>query len=135
MLLFSVLFFWPQGMWDLSSPTRDWTRTPRTERQSLSLWTAREIPRNFEMNIAIERISSAVSRCEPHLLQFSPIWNLLKHYKFQYIMPFSSYTLQYMSLKKCTFFPSNSRCHYHSEWMNNKSSLSHNVQSMLKFPW
>ena len=28
LLLFHVLVFWPQGMWDLSSPTRDQTHTP-----------------------------------------------------------------------------------------------------------
>ena len=27
-LLFSVLVFWPRGMWDLSCLTRDWTHTP-----------------------------------------------------------------------------------------------------------
>ena len=35
-------FFWLRGMWDLSSPTRDWTRTPCIGRQSLNHWTARE---------------------------------------------------------------------------------------------
>ena len=33
LLLFYVLAFWPQGMWDPSSPTSDWTRTPSTGRQ------------------------------------------------------------------------------------------------------
>ena len=28
LLLFYLLVFWPRGMWDLSSPTRDWPRTP-----------------------------------------------------------------------------------------------------------
>ena len=32
LLLFHVLVFWPQGMWDLSSPTRDQTRTPCIDR-------------------------------------------------------------------------------------------------------
>ena len=40
----SVLVFWPQGMWDLSSPTRDRTCTPCIERRSLNHWTAREVP-------------------------------------------------------------------------------------------
>ena len=44
LLLFSVLFFWLQGMWYLSSLTRDWTLTPYTGRQSLNYWTTREIP-------------------------------------------------------------------------------------------
>ena len=36
-------FFWLQGMWDLSSPTRDRTHTPCIGRQSLNHWTAREV--------------------------------------------------------------------------------------------
>ena len=35
-------FFWPQGLWDLSSPTRDRTCTPYIGRRSLNHWTARE---------------------------------------------------------------------------------------------
>ena len=44
LLLFYVLVFWPLGMWDLSSPARDWTRITCTGRQSLNHWTAREVP-------------------------------------------------------------------------------------------
>ena len=32
LLLFYVLVFWPQGMWDLSSQTRDQTCTPSIRR-------------------------------------------------------------------------------------------------------
>ena len=42
---FFLLVFWPWGMWDLSSPTRDRTRIPCTGRRSLNHWTARELPR------------------------------------------------------------------------------------------
>ena len=34
----------PQGMWDLSSLTRDWTHIPCTARWILNHWTAREVP-------------------------------------------------------------------------------------------
>ena len=44
LLLFYVLVFSPQGMWDLSSPTKDRTCTPCIRRQSLNHWTAREVP-------------------------------------------------------------------------------------------
>ena len=45
LLLFYVLFFCPQGMWDLSSPTRDQTHTPYIGRQTLiNKWTVREVP-------------------------------------------------------------------------------------------
>ena len=46
LLLFYVLVFWPRGMWDLSSSTRDRTCTPCIGRQSLNHWTAREVPQN-----------------------------------------------------------------------------------------
>ena len=44
LFLFSVSVFWPQGMWDLSSPTRDRTLTPWIERLNLNHWTSREVP-------------------------------------------------------------------------------------------
>ena len=46
LFLFYVLVFWSWGIWDLSSPTRDWThsRTPCIEKWSLSHWTTREAP-------------------------------------------------------------------------------------------
>ena len=44
LLLFYVLVFWLRGMWDLSSPTRDRTRTPCIGMRSLNHWTTREVP-------------------------------------------------------------------------------------------
>ena len=44
LLLFDILIFWPWGIWDLSFPIRDWTHTRYIRRQSLSHWTAREVP-------------------------------------------------------------------------------------------
>ena len=43
-LLFYVLDFWPLGMWDLSSPSRDQTHTLCIGRWSLNHWTARKVP-------------------------------------------------------------------------------------------
>ena len=40
---FMLWFFGHWGMWDLSSPTRDWTHTPCIGRQTLNHWTAREV--------------------------------------------------------------------------------------------
>ena len=45
LLLFHVLAFWVQGMWDLSSLTRDWTYTHCIGRWSLNHWTAKEVPK------------------------------------------------------------------------------------------
>ena len=44
LLLFHVLVFWLWGMWDLSSPTRDWTCAPYIPRRSLNHWMSREVP-------------------------------------------------------------------------------------------
>ena len=44
LLLFYVLIFWPGSTWDLSSLTRDQTRTPCIGRQSLNHWTTRKVP-------------------------------------------------------------------------------------------
>ena len=42
-LQFYVWNFWPQGMWDPSSPTRDQTHTLCIGKQSHNNWTAKEI--------------------------------------------------------------------------------------------
>ena len=44
MFCFLGFFFWLQGMWDLSSPTRDQTHTRCIRRESLNHWTTREVP-------------------------------------------------------------------------------------------
>ena len=37
-------YFWPCGLQDLSSPTRDWTCVPAVEALSPNHWTTREFP-------------------------------------------------------------------------------------------
>ena len=39
------MIFQLQGMWDLSSPNRDWTCSPCIGKRSLNHWTSREVPR------------------------------------------------------------------------------------------
>ena len=46
LFLFAVLVFWPRGMWDLSSPTRDGNCTPCIGKKSPNPWTTREVPKN-----------------------------------------------------------------------------------------
>ena len=41
--VFSILVPWPRGMWDLSSLTRDQTRTPCIGRPSPNHWTSTEV--------------------------------------------------------------------------------------------
>ena len=43
LLLFYVLVFWPPGMWDFTSPTRNQTHTLCIGRQSLKHWATREV--------------------------------------------------------------------------------------------
>ena len=43
LLLFYILVFWPQDMWDLSFPIKDRTHTLCIGRRSLNHWTAREV--------------------------------------------------------------------------------------------
>ena len=43
-LFYVLVFFWPRGLWDLSSLTRDRTRTPCIGKWSLNHRTAREVP-------------------------------------------------------------------------------------------
>ena len=38
------LVFWPQGVWDLSSQTRDWTCAVCLGRRNRNHWTTREVP-------------------------------------------------------------------------------------------
>ena len=45
LLLFHVLSFLLQGMWDLSCLTRDWTYTHCIWRWSLNHWTTKEVPK------------------------------------------------------------------------------------------
>jgi len=44
LFLFYVLVFWPWGMWDLGSLTRDQTQSPHVGTWSLNLWTTRKVP-------------------------------------------------------------------------------------------
>ena len=39
-----TFFFMPLGLWDLSSPTRDWTRASAVKALSPNRWTTREFP-------------------------------------------------------------------------------------------
>ena len=50
LLLFYALVPCPWGMWDLSSLTRDQTRTPCIGRWSLNHWTTREVPSSHSYN-------------------------------------------------------------------------------------
>ena len=61
LLLFYVLVFWPWGMWDLSSQTRDWTCTLCIRRWSLNHWTTREIPGTHYLIAFLCLFSSAFS--------------------------------------------------------------------------
>ena len=46
-LFFFFSIFWLQGMWNLSSTTKDWTLSRALKAWHLNHWTAREIPKLF----------------------------------------------------------------------------------------
>ena len=43
-IVFVFVLFWPQGMWDLSSPTRNQICTLCIGRWTLDHWTSKEVP-------------------------------------------------------------------------------------------
>ena len=57
---FYVLVFWLRGMWDLSSPIRDWICTPGFGRQSLNHWAAREVPQRVFLNLRFQLFESVL---------------------------------------------------------------------------
>lgn len=59
-LLFLILVFCPQDMWDLTDPTRDQMHTLCFARQSLNSWTAREIPKQSMLITSKGRFSNFV---------------------------------------------------------------------------
>ena len=75
-LLASRFGFWPRGMWDLSSPTRDGTLTPCIGRRSLNHWTTREVP-IFPMFCFQQRTS--VTDLEINTLNFNTRVNTLNY--------------------------------------------------------
>ena len=71
--LFYILIFWPWGIWDLSTLTRDQARTPCIWRRSLNPWTSRETPAGDALNAATAAASVCVT---PDALLFPWITDL-----------------------------------------------------------
>ena len=70
MLLFYVLVFWPRGMWDLSSLSRNQTCTPCVGRWSLNHWTARDVLGNWlEWGAESRAVEEVVFRLKKKLTQ------------------------------------------------------------------
>ena len=63
-------FFWLQSMWELSSLTRDWTRTPCVGRQSLNHWTTREVPISIRSSHLVPSFISFPFHCNTRSLSF-----------------------------------------------------------------
>ena len=79
MLLFYVLVFWPWGMQDLISPTRNLICTPCIGRQSFNHWTTREVPNMYFCIFlpAPQMLSSQKLSSRPESLNFRGIAGLL----------------------------------------------------------
>ena len=73
--------FWPRGMWDLSSSTRDWTCTPRIRRWSLNHWTAPEVPQVIIL-IHVLMITVLLLNFKKHKDResFSPRWIMIQRF-------------------------------------------------------
>ena len=76
LLLFYVLDFWLRGMWDLSSPTRDWTYAPCIERGSLNHWTTREVPTTFYFKGEVCSRRFVRKSLQLILFQFNISWSI-----------------------------------------------------------
>ena len=67
------IFFWPQGIWDLSSPTRD--QTPALEVLSLKHWTARgSLYLDFMQESRSLMFAHLCSEYSPPTPTLSPSW-------------------------------------------------------------
>ena len=62
LLLFYILVFWPPGMYNLSSLTRDWTHKPCSRRWSLNHWITREVPVCLANGFFLSWITAFLSR-------------------------------------------------------------------------
>ena len=71
LFLFYALVFWPQGMWDLSSLTRDQTLISYIGRLSLNHSTAREVP-----IATFSRFNPNATSCRKPLQMLQPGWLL-----------------------------------------------------------
>ena len=52
-----VFVFWPQGMWGLSSLTRDQTHTPALGGKVFNHWTTREVPEHCLLESVVAHLS------------------------------------------------------------------------------
>ena len=83
LLLFHVLVFWPHGMWDLSSPTRNQTLTLCIERWSLNHCTTREswwIRFDRLQNVSLEYVTKNLVYDITFWLYLEEDWNLMKDF-------------------------------------------------------
>ena len=64
---FMFWFFWPLGMWDLSSPTRDQTQALRIEKWGLNHWTTREVPMDAGFMSYLEIFHIEVTEILPYI--------------------------------------------------------------------
>ena len=62
---FTFFFFWPQGMWDLSSPTRNWTHTSYIGRWSLNHWTSWAVPEKILIKLLKTCLQTVLQKPQP----------------------------------------------------------------------
>ena len=117
-LYLGFFFFWLQGMWALSSPTRDQTRTPYLGKWSHKYWTSREIPHPppiflKETFSSVQFSHSVVSKSlRPHGVQharplsISKCWSLPRSMSIEPVMPSNHLILCHSLLLLPSILPS-----------------------------
>ena len=64
--------FWPPGMWDPSSLTRDCTLTACIGRQNPNHWTTRQVPAIYFLNR--KKLGYLFAACGEHTIRSQPVW-------------------------------------------------------------
>ena len=101
---FFFFFFWPQGIWNLSSLTRDWTLTSHIGKWSPNLWVARNLPRQVSILICWDMCyhRSVYKDLKPKILAYD--WSIplvpALHCKSQRVMKTSAFSEVWWQLVK-----------------------------------
>ena len=127
-LLFHVLGFWLQGMWNLSSPTRDQTHISYIGRWSLNQWTTKEVLFFSKEQTLLSRVrlfaTPWIAACQASL-SITNSWSSLRLKSIESMMPSSHLIVCRPLLLMPPIPPSISLF----QWVNS----SHQVAKVLEF--
>lgn len=72
------------SLWDLSSPTTDWTRAPASRVWSLNQWTTREIPYLYILSLSLTLMRIPIRSM---YVKFTPIFAVVMSLSVEYSLP------------------------------------------------